>query len=74
MLKQSVLNQAMELYRLGIELETERTQLANCAKLYGFSDQRTIEQYDKTQRIINQFAELEKRHIATTERIAGIKH
>lgn len=68
MLKQEILNQAMELYKLGIEVETERQCLSDYAERYGLSEPRTVEQAEKVQGLLNKFAELEKKHLAATER------
>ena len=69
---QAVLSQAMELYCLGIELETERLTLAECADELGLSDPRTVEQSAKVQGLCLRFSPLEKEHIAHTEHIMGL--
>ena len=72
LLKQAILNQAMELYRLGIEVETERSILEDYVEQCGLSAPATIEQSQKLDRLLSKFAELEKKHIGMTEQLAGI--
>ena len=72
LLKQAVLNQVMELYRLGIEVEAERSILEDYIEQYGLSDPATLTQSQKLDRLLNKFAALEKKHIKDTEQLAGI--
>jgi len=72
LLKQAILNQAMELYRLGIEVEAEREKLRESVRLCGLSDPATVAQDIKVSGLDYKFAALEKKHIETTEQLAGV--
>lgn len=71
-LGEMILSQAMELYTLGIEVETERLKLNELAVKFGCSSPHTLAQSQKMDTLMNSFSKLEQKHIADTERYAGL--
>ena len=61
-IKQEVLNQAMELYRLGMEVESERQLLMDIADEHGLSASITLEQSMKVSAVCRTWKEAHTAH------------
>lgn len=68
----TIITQAMELYSVGIDIEKEKQKLQKYVSKYGLYDPETVKQLEKVEGLTNKFDELEKKHIAATEKHAGI--
>lgn len=63
-----LVKQAAEIYQLGIKVERQRKKVKDYAEQYGLSSPLVYEQAQEFERLSSKFDELERRHIANTEK------
>ncbi len=65
----SILKQAMELYRLGVQIETAQQELVRREQLYGYAHALTMKKAQEIMSLTIQFDTLEKQHLMDTNKV-----
>lgn len=72
MKKTLIIEQAMELYSIGLAIEKTRQEVKLISEQYGVNSPQTLKKVKEYQRLTLKFNSLEAKHIKESEKVFGI--